>query len=182
MTTPSVTQAITLQALGQFIVAATGLSMSKIILGQANRVAEPGSPNFVMMTPTSAIRLAQNTDDWNFADVNPTTRSALAPMQYTVQLDFHGSGGGDYAQDVVTLLRDAYAAEFFKSLNVGVAPLYAGDPIQTALVNAESQYEDRWTLSAVLQTNPVISTPQDFAATLVAGVIDVDATYPPGGN
>jgi hypothetical protein len=163
-------------ALGGFLTSVLA-SGTPIILGQANRVPEPGAPDFVMMTPTSAVRLETNTDTW-ITTAEPTTISTLTPMQYTVQLDCHGSGGGDNAQLIASLLRDRYAADYFNGLNVGVAPLYSSDPIQLAMVNGEGQYEDRWTLSAVLQTNPVIVTAQQFADSLVIGLIEVDTTYP----
>jgi hypothetical protein len=51
--------------------------------------------------------------------------------------------------------------------------------MQAALVNGEEQYEERWIVGANLQYNPVVSTPQQFADTLEATLINVDEAFPP---
>jgi len=57
--------------------------------------------------------------------------------------------------------------------------LYADDPIQIPLIDAEAQYERRWKVTAALQYNPVITTPQQSAATIQIGIAPVDQTFKP---
>jgi hypothetical protein len=58
-------------------------------------------------------------------------------------------------------------------------PLYASDARQLQFVTGEAQYMERWGFDAVLQMNPIVSVPQDFADSLTVGLIDVDVVYPP---
>lgn len=70
MTALSPTQSNVTAALGQFLIATLGLTSAQIIVGQQNRVPEPQSSIFVVMTPIRYERLATNVDDW--ADVKFT--------------------------------------------------------------------------------------------------------------
>lgn len=62
-------QADLLRMLGNFLVAILGANVS-IVIGQANRVAEPKVPDFVVMTPIRRQRLSTNVD--SYADVQFT--------------------------------------------------------------------------------------------------------------
>lgn len=106
---------------------------------------------------------------------------ATQPTNCTVQLDVHGPAGADNAQIISTLFRDDFAAEQFAALGFGVVPLYAEDPKQMPFVNGEGQYEDRWVVDVMMQVNPIVGVPQQFASTAAVGIIEIDATYPPGG-
>jgi hypothetical protein len=57
--------------------------------------------------------------------------------------------------------------------------LYAGDPRQVPFINGEAQWEERWTLDVALQANQTVQVSQQFADEVDAGLINVDATYPP---
>ena len=105
--------------------------------------------------------------------------SLLTPTQVTVQLDVHGPNSADNVQRIATLLRDDYAVQYFASSGFDIAPLYAGVPHQAPFLNDQQQAEFRWVLDAVLQCNPVLVVPQQFADQLVVGLIDVDVKYPP---
>ena len=94
--------------------------------------------------------------------------------QYTVQLDIHGPSSADNAQIISTLFRDQYATSQFALSGLEMAPFYADDPKQIPFINGEQQYEDRWVIDAVMQINPVVSVPLQFASQLeVAGIHDV---------
>ena len=104
--------------------------------------------------------------------------------EVAVQLDFHTAdalGAGDMAATVSTLFRDSFAVDQFanQSPNYGVVPLHADDPRQAPFVNAEQQYETRWTVDALLQANIVVSIPQQYADSETLTVISVEAAYPP---
>ena len=88
----------------------------------------------------------------------------LTGMRITIQLDFHDQdGAADDVQTVMTAFRDDYACEFYAATGFDIQPLYTSDPMQAPFVNGENQYEDRWTLDLVMQANPIISPPQQFA-------------------
>lgn len=103
----------------------------------------------------------------------------LTPTQASIQLDVHGEASSDNVQVIMGTFWDAYCCDFFTAAGLDMQPLYAGDPIQAPFLNAENQYEDRWTLNVLIQINAVVSTPMQFATTLTLDVIEVDATYPP---
>jgi len=86
--------------------------------------------------------------------------------QVTVQLDVHGPSSADNAQVITTLFRDQYASQMFYQSGFDMAPLYTSDPRQSPFMNGEQQYEDRWTIDLVLQANPVLSVPLQFAVEL----------------
>jgi hypothetical protein len=103
---------------------------------------------------------------------------AVAPTQLDVQLDIHGPASGDNAQILSTLLRDEYATAWFDASGLDLQSLYASDARQVPFVNAESQWEERWIVTASLQANIAVQIPQEFADQLSADLINVDATYP----
>jgi hypothetical protein len=100
------------------------------------------------------------------------------PTRVVMQLDVHGPNASDNAQMISTLLRDDYAVEAIAAVNPNVAPLYAEDPRQMPFINDQQQYEYRWVVECHLQANQTVTLPQEYADTLVVGLIDVDAVYP----
>lgn len=100
-------------------------------------------------------------------------------VEMRVQLDVHGPNSGNNAQTISTLFRDQFAVSAFAALIDNVAPCYADDPRQVVWVNAEQQYETKWSVDAVLQVNETIYfVPQQFADQLAVTTIDVQTTYP----
>ena len=61
----------------------------------------------------------------------------------------------------------------------GIVPLWIDEAHQVPFVNAESQWEERWTMDARMQINPIIGTPQQFADRVVTTLIEIDEAYPP---
>lgn len=96
-------------------------------------------------------------------DLFAGTGQGMQATRVTVQIDVHGPLSADNAQRISTLLRDEYACRFFADQRSDVAPLYASEPRQAPFLNGEKQIETRWTLDAVLQANPVVTSPQQFA-------------------
>lgn len=152
----------------------------EVVRGQDNRVPEPTTDTFVVMTPSRRARLATNTETWDAHASPPANIDRLQPTQFDVQLDFHGDASADNAQIFSTVWRSSYATSYFASINPAVAPLFCDDGQQMPFVNGEGQYEQRWLVRASLQINPVVSTPQEFADSLTVDLVSVDATYPPG--
>lgn len=165
------TQAMTV--LRSFLLAILPINM-EVIRAEINRVPEPRSPDFAILTPSSRARLSTNvisySDGWPGAQI----RAAMQPTQVTIQIDVHGPASADNVQIIGTMLRDDYACQIFRASGYDIAPLYAGEPTQAPFFNGENQVEFRWTIDAVLQANTVVTIPQDFAASIDVGVIDAD--------
>jgi len=106
------------------------------------------------------------------------TQMLLQPTQVTVQLDVHGPASADNTQIITTLFRDGYATSAFALSGFDVTPLYANDPHQMPFTNGEQQVEDRWVVDVVMQANPVLTVPQQFASSIEASVTSVQAQYP----
>jgi len=169
-------------------------SGTPVIRSQVNRVPEPKSDNFVMMTPILRTRLATNTDTYIDSPGIPlvglrntllamqsgegvpsiSIRNSLSPMEVTIQLDVHGMLSADNIQMISTLMRDEYATTAFRNTGYDVQPLYTSEPHEAPFDNAEQQTEWRWILDVCLQCNPVITTSQDFFDQVVIKLINVD--------
>ena len=161
-------------ALRAFILAAAP-DVNECVQGQQNAIAGPASDNYVVMWPTSRQRLATNNREY---DPNTGIRGVSASTQVVVQIDVHGSKCADITQRITTLFRDVYATEFFKSLDLGVTPLYCDDGKQLPFSTGEKSWENRWVLYAELQITPTVSTTYQFADTLGPELVEVDTTYP----
>lgn len=149
-----------------------------IVRGQDNEVPESRAADFITMTGTFRRRLSTNVDTLAYAGFAGLHQAQTAE-QMDVQLDIHGPNGVNNAEIIKTLFRDAYACEAFAAQGVDLQPLYADEVRQVPFVNAESQYEDRWIVDISMQGNFVITTPQQYANTLVAGIVEVDTTFRP---
>jgi hypothetical protein len=103
----------------------------------------------------------------------------LQPIKFTAQLDIHGPASADNVQIITTVFRDDYGVEQFAASGFDVTPLYHGEPRQMPFENGEQQIEERWVVDVVMQCNPILTVPQQFAGQLNAELIEVDAAYPP---
>jgi len=159
----SITEDDVMAALRAFIIDIVPSGV-EVFQGQGNRVPEPRGVDFIVMTPMNRLRLSTNTVDWARDDDDATQLDHSHDTQFMVQLDLHGPAGSDHASIVATLIRDEYAVEAMDG--TGVTPLYATDGNQVPFINGEHQYENRWVMTIALQIVPIVSTPQQFAATL----------------
>lgn len=145
---------------------------TEVIQAQDNRVPMPKS-GFVAMNNVGLDRLSFNID--NYQSV-PQGKTILTPTKYSMQLDFYGPDAAQWAMQTVALFRDEYATEIFPS---NIQPLYADDPIQIPLIDAEAQYEQRWKLVASLQYNPILSTSQQSMLAVKIELAPIDQTFNP---
>lgn len=173
----------TIAALRAFLLSVLPVGV-EVVLGQDNRVPEPVGADFVVMTIVGRGRLATNVV--TYSDGGPglaQERHALQPTQVTVQLDVHGPESSNTTQIISTLFRDGYGCDNFAASGFDVQPLFCSDPRQVPFLNEHQQIESRWSIDAVMQANPVVTVPQDFAADLrfspVGAVKEVDAEFPP---
>lgn len=176
MTAPSVTESAILTALRTFLLSLTLTGAPEIFTGQVNRVPEPTGADFIVMTPVTRTRLKTNEETWS-TDPEPApapdTLVAGRGTQVTIQLDIHGPNGSDNAQVIATLWRSDYAC---RAIDPAIfQPLYASDGRQMPFINAERQYENRWTMAVVLQANPTVSTTQAFADSVDVTIIGTGA-------
>lgn len=107
------------------------------------------------------------------------SKNMLQPTQVTVQVDVYGPDSGDYSQIITTAFRDEYGVQQLLSSGFDVTPLYADEANQTPLIDAEAQFEERWSTRCVLQCNPVVAVPQQFFTAATIGIKPVDQTFAP---
>lgn len=156
-TTPTVTDEDVFTALGQFI-ASLGLEP---IQGQVNRTASPAENDYAVMTP---LRLAQiATNQTEYIGPNGTTKNVTLAQEIRFQVDFHGPNSSQFATLFQMLFRDNYAIDIFSALGYPLVPCYSTDPIQAPFITGGQQYENRWTVEAVMQGNPQSVVPQQYA-------------------
>lgn len=149
---------------------ATGVTVA-VTRGQINLVPMP-STAFINMQAMVSGRLSTNEDSWT-----DSTQITQQSTKVKMHLDFYGPLSHDWATIIEALWRDTVGCN---ALAPTCAPLYSDEPIQSALVNGEENYEDRWVLECFLQYNPTITTPQQSAAPpYKLKVYNVDEKYPP---
>lgn len=142
---------------------------TEVIQGQPNRVAEPTSANFVVMTPTGQQRLSTNVDDYPEGGM---TKTITMDSQIAIQLDIHGDQSSDLTHMINLLWRDDYGVT---NTDSGIiVPLYVDEPHQAPFLNGENQYETRWVMTVYLQANPVVTVPQDSATALDIQLYEAD--------
>lgn len=112
---------------------------------------------------TYSVNISQTA---NSASVQAGTKTAQQYTMVTMQLDIHGPASADNTQIISTMFRDEYAANFFEQSGYDIAPLYVGEPKQIPFQNAEQQYEFRWVLEVVMEANPIVTVPLQFAVAL----------------
>ncbi|MBY4887705.1 hypothetical protein HX773_18875 [Pantoea sp. B9002] len=150
----------------------------EVFLAQENLVPMPNE-DFVTMTPMFITGLSTNRVAYNDPGVGAGSEMTQRSNQWRCQLDFYGNTAAEMAAIVGTMIRSEYAANWFKQNNMPVTPLYAGEPHQTTMINAEQQYESRWTLDFIAQFNAVVTTPLYFFDEIEVTAIAADLKYPP---
>lgn len=173
--TISVTESALYNALRAFL---SGLVSCPIMQSQQNRQAMPKG-DFILMTGLNAPALSTDKVTFIPGQKNPGNETHSRSTQWNVQLDCYGSDAADMAALIATTFKTDYAAAQLALADIEIQPLYANDPLQMTIINAENQYEPRWTVELALQYNPVVTLPQDFAMSLTVVPAEVDATFPP---
>lgn len=148
----------------------------EVIEAQDNRVPMPAG-NFIEMTATILNPLSTPKSTWVDPGTNPGSNQSVTSTQWRCQLDVYGPGAADVATTIANLVRTEYACDQFASSGIEMQPLYSEGPHNTTMINAEQQYEERWTLDFIAQFNPVVTTPLDFAGELNAELVEIDTTY-----
>lgn len=168
----SITEDQIMSALRAFLLSVVPAGV-EVVQGQDNRVGEPTTGDFIVMTPATRTRVSTNVDTWSN---DPDTADQLTMTRGTfvdVQLDIHGPNSADNAQIITTVWRDDFAVEAIEGAIF--APLYASDGHQMPFINGEKQFENRWVVDLFLHVKPAVTVGQDFANRGTITLVAVDA-------
>ena len=136
-----------------------------IIRGQQNRSSMP-TTGFLVLTELKTRVISTAKSALNDAgDLRTFINDSLSDWQ----IDYYGASSGDWASMVARLFASGDPVYQEGSLSTAYA-VYADDPMQTFLTNAEKQYEARWTGRVTLQYNDSVSVTRDSADTLAVNV------------
>jgi hypothetical protein len=166
-----------------FIIAITGLPATQVVQGIPNRVPMP-KPGFITVQALFRSRLITNIDIWDEVDTPPVQAGIQEGVDLRVQIDCYGTTACDWANMLSATLRDEYGCTQIGTLAAAqtppfeLEPLYADDARMIPLVAGEEQYEERWSVDAHFQVNPLTTIPQQYADTAKVGLINVDEAYP----
>lgn len=147
----------------------------EVVQGQGNRVAMPTGNEYVVMTANLLTPHRTPVVEWDKNDPDADEIRIEQGTLVRIQLDCYGERAQDWAVILCTVLRNGYSVQFLTPL----APLFADNPVQAPLIDAEQQYNERWIVGANVQYNPVVTAPQEFANAAEAEIINVDVSYPP---
>lgn len=129
---------------------------------QANRVPMPKDP-FCILTPLRFTRLSTTRDiKQDTGDPSTSAMGYTEVRQADIQVDIYGDGAGGRAIALETVFTSGYAYEKIKALDERLAPLYSSAAIQAPMINAESQWQERYTLTLSLQAHITVSFQQDY--------------------
>jgi hypothetical protein len=165
------------QALEAFL---TGLFPSPpipVIRGLPNRAAMPPTPpGFILVQALFGGRLRMAIDTFTVGgNAPPTEYTAEQGIELAVQIDCYGRHSGTWAAIISTLFQDTYGCN---ALAPNCQPLYCNEARMIPLVDEELQYEERWSLDAHVQFNPVVTVPQQYADGLELTLKDVNVEFP----
>ena len=115
----------------------------------------------------------------------PSSLTILEAIELGIQIDCFEPqststsvvGAEDWANMLSATLRDNYGCSFFEAqLGAGICdPLYADDARMVPFVDAEEQYEQKWSVDARFQLNPTTTIPQQYAAAVTLEMVEVPA-------
>lgn len=145
-----------------------------VIQGWENMVPMPVGP-FVLMRAVMQTPHRTPVETYDTTNPDPAAISIEQGILVRMQCDHYGPLSFDWAATLTAIMRTEYGC----GLMVPMSPLYCKEPKQAAITNAEAQFEQRWIVDALLQYNPVISTPMQFADQAEIDLIEVDERYPP---
>lgn len=129
---------------------------------QANRVPMPKDP-FCILTPLRFPRLSTTRDiKQDTGDPSTSAMGYTEVRQADIQVDIYGDGAGDRAIALETVFTSGYAYEKIKALDERLAPLYSSAAIQAPMINAESQWQERYIVTLSLQAHITVSFSQDY--------------------
>lgn len=122
---------------------------------------------FCIITPLRFIRLSTTQSSKHDTGLPSTsTMSYTEVRRADLQVDLYGDGAGDRANILETVFRSGHAWEAIQAMDTRLAPLYSSDAIQAPMINAENQWQERYTLTLSLQADITVTLPQDYFDTV----------------
>ncbi|NCH06951.1 hypothetical protein EHI95_14930 [Cronobacter dublinensis] len=82
--------------------------------------------------------------------------------QADIQVDIYGDNAGGRAVALETVFTSGFGYEKIKAFDERLAPLYSSPAIQAPMINAEDQWQERYTITLSLQAHITVSFPQDY--------------------
>lgn len=142
------------QALGSFLQRYLGTDLT-VARGYINRVSKPAGPEYALITPMGAVRLATNLHEWH-----DNTLTVTMPARRSVQIDFYGQRADVLSLTAATLLRDGLGCSYLKDW--GIAPLFVEDPRDLSSPDGREQWARRWMVNVMIQANAQRTVPQEY--------------------
>src|ERR1019366_4231120 len=108
------------------------------------------------------------------------SKNITKSVKVTIQVDVHGPNSADNSQIIASLFQDDFGIQAFAGFNSGaytIVPLYSDDPRQVPFIDAEQQSEERWIVQLVMQVNPTVEVPEQFAGVVNVIPTSVDAEF-----
>lgn len=129
---------------------------------QIDRVPMPKG-QFCIMTPLRFKRLSSTREiARDTGDPDTSTIGFTEVRQADIQVDIYGADAGGRAIALETIFQSSYAYDGIKAIDGRVAPLYTSEAIQAPMINAESQWQERYTITVSLQVHITVDVPQDY--------------------
>lgn len=143
-----------------------------VVRGQGNRVPIPADlgADCVVITPVLQSMMAQPVSKQSDLSV-----IVSVGMQWNLQFDFIGPNSQALSAIAMIPWRTPWGCDQI----IGISPLYAGDAVQSPLIGAEEQYEEKWRVEAAIEYVAIMTLAQQSAIALEIGLVSVDAFYPP---
>ncbi|HAF5679619.1 TPA: hypothetical protein G8N93_004242 [Salmonella enterica] len=174
--TLSVTESDLYQALGDYLRGLfpdTGIERT-----QQNRLPMPLG-DFITMTGIDATGLSTAVVAYSAPEqAGEGSQHITRTTKWRCQLDFFGPRAADSAQTLATVFRSEFSVQRFRQAGSIITPLYCSDPLNTTFINAQQQFEPRYTLDIQMQINPVVTTPLMFFDNVITRTTEADNANP----
>lgn len=123
-----------------------------IIRANVNRNPTPKG-DFIVLTELLTKPLSKPVENYS-----NTGETMIQKQQIDVQVDFYGWSLSDISLAVANSIRSIW-----QNYNHAqwLAFLYCSDIVKSPIINAEEQYEQRWTVTISMQYNVTLTLPQE---------------------
>lgn len=139
-----------------------GVGLGSCQQAQADRVPMPLGA-FNIITPLRFRRLGSTTEiKGDTGSQSTSTMGYTEVREAEIQVDLYGNSAGDRAIQLETLFRSSYGYETIKGIDDRLAPLFSTEAIQAPMINAESQWQERYTITLTLQAHITVTLNQDY--------------------
>ena len=140
-----------------------------VLRANVNRNPTPKT-DFIVLTEILTKPISKPVENYT-----NTGETMIQKQQIDVQVDFYGWAVSDIALAFMGSIRTIWGSYNHASW---LALLYCSDIIKSPIINAEEQYEQRWTVTVSMQYNVTMTLPQEtFNTTGVVESIPADIVF-----